>query len=47
MEGFDEDEDGELVNPDDPRWQCKHCDFSMPWNDEEPEAQYQRRISLN
>lgn len=48
MEGFDEDEDGEMVNPDDPRWQCKHCEFSMPYghgdmDTEEPEDMYEAR----
>lgn len=46
--GFDEDEDGELVNPEDPRWQCKHCEFSMPYGyggmeTDEPEDMYKAR----
>lgn len=48
MEGFDEDEDGELVDPEDPRWICKHCEFSIPYgfgdmDTEEPEDMYQQR----
>lgn len=45
MEGFDEDEDGELIDPDAPRWQCKHCGFSMPYEDEGPEDQYQAMLA--
>lgn len=48
MEGFDDDEEGELIDPDEVRWQCKHCPFSMPYeykdmDTQEPEAMYQAR----
>jgi hypothetical protein len=52
MEGFDEDDEGELLDPMDPRWQCKHCEFSMPYivdgfegdddGEGDPQGQYDR-----
>jgi len=44
MEGFDEDDDGDPLDPDAPRWTCKHCDFSMPWGGLDPESQYQELV---
>jgi len=40
MEGFAEDENGDIVNPDEPQWVCKHCDFTMPWDDRDPEVMF-------
>ncbi len=38
-----EDDAGEIVEPEQVVWACKHCDFHMPWDDpDEPEDQYQR-----
>ncbi len=38
-----EDADGEIVEPEQVVWACKHCDFHMPWDDpDEPEEQYTR-----
>lgn len=35
MEGFEEDEDGEIINPDNPIWKCKHCDYVIPYGEPE------------
>lgn len=43
MATFLEDDEGEIIDPEQVVWGCKHCDFHMPWDDpDEPEDQYQR-----
>lgn len=32
LEGFEED-DGEIINPENPLWKCKHCEYSIPYSE--------------
>lgn len=35
MENFETDVEGEIINPDEPIWSCKHCEHSVPYGDTE------------